>query len=204
MSGPSEEQLQLQQSQIDFYNEGREHSQQVFAQQQGLLKQMQDIYDPILAKGPDQRGFSDAERSELNAQSIEGTATNYGHAARAVGEQIATRGGGDNPLPSGSEAELKQEVALSAAGEQSREQSQIQQADYASGERHFQNATDALLTASGQLNPTAYASVTNQSGSEAEETSKDINAEQNSWMAPVFGAVGALGGGLLSNPKIFQ
>lgn len=194
MSGPSSEQLALQQEQMDFYKEGMDHSAAVFSQQQGLLKQMQDVYSPILQKGPNQRGFSDAERSDLIARTVEGTATNYGHAARAAGEQIATLGGGNNPLPSGSSAELRQEVALSAAQEQSQEQGQIMQADYAAGHKNFEDATSALLSASGQLNPAQFASVTNESGSEAEKTANQINQEQNSWMAPVFGAIGALGG----------
>lgn len=194
MSGPSNQQLELQDEQTQFYKEGMAQSAATFAQQQGLLKQMQSIYSPILAKGPDQRGFSDAERGELNSQAIEGTATNYGHAARAVGEQIATQGGGNNPLPSGSDAELKQEVANSAAGEESREQGQILQADYAQGNKNFEGATSALLSASGQLNPAGYESVANESGSDAEKTASEINQEQNSWMAPVFGAIGSVAG----------
>lgn len=198
MSGPSNEQLELQQAQLEFYKEGQAHSDAVFAQQQGLLKQMQSVYSPILQKGPNQRGFSDAERSELNAKAIQGTATNYGHAARAVGEQIATQGGGNNPLPSGSQEELKQQVALAAAGEQSQEQNQIIQADYAEGGRQFQGATNALLSASGQLAPSSYYSAATDAGSAAEKTANEINQEQNSWLAPVLGAVGAVGGAAAS------
>lgn len=194
MSGPSSEQLQLQQEQMDFYKAGQAHADATFKEQQGLLKQMQAVYSPILSKGPGQRGFSDAERNELNAQTVQGTATNYGHAARAVGEQVATRGGGDNPLPSGSEAELKQQVAMSAAEEQSREQGQIISADYAEGRQNFSEAGRNLLSASGQMAPSEYYRAATEAGSSAENTANQINQEQNSWLAPVMGAVGALAG----------
>lgn len=203
MSGPSSEQLQLQDTQLQFYKAGEARAGQVFNMQQGLLKQMQAVYGPILNRGPNARGLSDAERSDLNAQAIQGTATNYAHAARAVGEQLATRGGGDNPLESGVDQELKQDVALDAAGEQSREQSQIVASDYASGRSEFQDATSALLSASGQLAPDRYYSAATEAGSAAETTANQINQERNSWMAPVFGAIGGVAGGLAGNPNLF-
>lgn len=203
MSGPSNEQLELQQAQLQFYKAGEERATAEFGMQQGLLKQMQSVYGPILQRGPNQRGFSDAERSDLNAQAIEGTATNYAHAGRAVGEQLATRGGGDNPLESGVDSSLKQDVALSAAGEESREQSQVIGSDYAAGRQNFQDATSALLSASSQTAPDRYYSAATEAGSAAEKTANEINSERNSWMAPVFGAIGGAAGGLLANPKLF-
>lgn len=192
MSGPSSTQIQLQQEQADFYAQGIQQSQTVFGEDQALLKEMEAVYNPILAKGPNQRGFSTEESNNLKAQSVEGTASNYSRAARAVNESIAAEGGGDNPLPSGGEEQLKEEVAASSAGEQSREESQIEQADYAQGEHEFEFAGSELAAASGRLNPTAYSSAATGAGSAAEKTAEAINAEQNSWLAPVLGAVGAV------------
>jgi len=201
MTGPSSEQLQLQQEQIDFYQQGMKQSQETFAQQQELLKQMESVYGPILAKGPEQEGFTGQEKEALQAESIEGTARNYTHASQALGEKLAAEGG-DNPLLSGSEASLEAGVAESAAGEQSREQTQIIEADYAQGAKNFEEATAAIETASGQLNPVAFENAATSAGSSAETTAKDINAEENSWLQPVLGAVGALGGAVIDqNPK---
>lgn len=196
MSGPSSTQIQLQQEQADFYAQGIAESNTAFGEDQSLLKQMEAVYEPILAKGPNQEGFSPAEKAALDAQAIQGTASNYSQAARAVGENIAAQGGGDNPLPSGSGEQLKEEVAASAAGAESQEEQQILEADYAQGLQEFDQAGNALSVASGQLNPTAYEGAATSAGSAAETTAKDINAEQNSWIAPVLGAVGAIGGGI--------
>jgi hypothetical protein len=191
VSGPSSEQLQLQAEQVQFYQQGIQQSQTTFAEQQDLLKQMKQVYDPILAKGPNQEGFSDAEKSALTSEAVQGTAGNYSRAARAVNEGIAAEGGG--PLPSGQSEELRSEVAQSAAGEQSKEEDQILQADYAQGYSEFEGATSALATASHELNPVAFENAATSAGSSAEKTASDINAEQNSWLAPVMGAIGTLG-----------
>lgn len=197
MSGPSDTQLELQQEQMQFYQEAQKESTLAFGEQQDLLNEMKSVYEPILAKGPGQKGFSNAEEGELTGQAVEGTAGNYTRAARAVGSEIATEGGG-NPLASGGEQQAREEVALSSAGEQSREEEQILQADYAAGEHQFEEAGAGLATASGQLSPTSYLTAATGAGSSAESTAATITSEENSWMQPVFGAVGALGGAVLS------
>ena len=194
MSGPSSTQLQLQQEQADFYAQGMQESQTAFGEDQSLLKQMEAVYSPILAKGPNTNAFAGAEQNALDAEAIQGTASNYTKAARAVGSEVAAQGGGDNPLPSGTGEQLKEEVAASAAGAESGEEEQILQAGYGEGEREFENAGQALSVASGQLNPTAYENSATSAGSAAEVTANQINQEENSWVAPVLGAVGSLGG----------
>jgi hypothetical protein len=196
MSGPSATQIQLQQEQADFYAQGIQESNTAFSEDQDLLKQMEAVYEPILAKGPNQNAFAGAEETALNAQATESTATNYSQAARAVGEQEAAQGGGNNPLPSGGAEQLKEEVATSAAGLQSQEEQQVLEAGYSAGEQEFEQAGNALSVASGQLNPTAYEGVATRAGSAAETTANQINQEENSWVAPVLGAVGSIGGGL--------
>ena len=194
MSGPSSTQMQLQQEQADFYQQGIQESQTAFAEDQSLLKQMEAVYSPILARGPNVNAFAGAEQDALDAQAIQGTAGNYTQAARAVGEQTAAEGGGNNPLPAGGEEQLKEEVATSAAGAESQEEEQVLEAGYSTGEKEFEDAGSALSTASGQLNPTAYEGAATGAGSAAETTANQINQEENSWVAPVLGAVGAVGG----------
>lgn len=198
MSGPSSAQLTLQQDQLAFYQQGMQESQTAFGEQQDLLAQMNAVYGPILAKGPNQPGFSTSEENALNAEAVEGTATNYASAARGVNEQEAAEGGGNNPLPSGGEEQARAQVAEAAAGQESSEESQIEQANYAAGEQQFEQAGQALATASGQLNPAGYINATTGAGSEAEKTANQINQEKNSWMAPVLGALGGIGSALIN------
>lgn len=183
---------------MDFYQQAIQEAHTAFGEQQSLLEQMKEVYSPILAKGPNQEGFDPAEKSALDAQAKEGTAENYSKASRAVGTAIAARGGGNTPLATGSGEQLREEVAASAAGEESKEESQILQADYEQGYREFTNAGEMLATASHELSPTSYEAAATGAGSAAEKTASDMISEENSWMAPVLGAVGALGGATLT------
>jgi len=201
MSGPSSTQIQLQGEEAQFYQEGMQESQTAFAEDQGLLKQMEAVYSPILAKGPNTNAFAGEEQTALDAQAIEGTARSYTQASRAVGEQEAAEGGGDNPLPGGAGEQAKEQVANTAAGVESAEEEQVLAAGYSAGEHEFEEAGSALSTASGQLSPTSYESAATGAGSAAETTANQINQEENSWVAPVLGAVGAVGGAVVGeNP----
>jgi hypothetical protein len=200
MCGATSEQKELQREQMDFYKQGNERAATAFAEDQAILTQMQQIYAPILAKGPNQRGFSDEERNSLDAQTIDGTADNYARASRAVNEEMAAKGGG-SAMPTGAEIQLKQDVASSAAKEESRQQAQIIAADWAQGHKQFGEATDALMTASGHLNPTAYQNSATEAGGAASKTANDIAVASNSWVNAAIGAAGALGGAVVSeNP----
>jgi hypothetical protein len=198
MSGPSAQQIQLEDEQQQFYQQGMQEATANYGEQQDLLAQMEAVYNPILAKGPNQPGFSPAEQAALDAQAEQGTAANYSQAARAVGENIAAEGGGNNPLPAGGGTQLKEEVGESAAGQESAEEEQILQASYATGEKEFENAGSELTAASNELNPSGYETAATGEGSAAETTANQINQEKNSWMAPVLGALGSIGSGAMS------
>lgn len=201
MTGPSGTQLSLQGDQMAFYQQGMQESQTTFAEDQDLLKEMESVYEPILNKGPNQNAYAGAEENALDAEAIQGTATNYSQAARAVGSQIAAEGGGDNPLPSGGADALKEEVGVAAAAQESGEEEQILQSGYQAGEEEFEQAGQALSVASGQLNPASYENAATSAGQAAETTANQINQEENSWEAPMLGALGSLGGAAISeNP----
>lgn len=201
MCGATSAQEDLQSEQMAFYKTANEQSATTFAEDQAILKQMQDVYSPILAKGPNQKGFSDEERNNLDSQAIEGTADNYSKAARAVNESIAAEGGGNIPMPTGSQIALKEQVAEAAAREESRQQSEIINADYTAGRTQFNQASEALLSASHELNPTAYSNAATNAGSAASKTASDIAAANNSWVNAALGAAGSIGSAVVSeNP----
>ena len=201
MSGPTAAQTNLQNEQAAFYQQATQNANTTFGEDQQLLQQLQSIYDPILAKGPDQEGYSQDELNDLNAQAVEGTAENYQGAAKAVNENLAAQGGGNISLPNGGADQLKEEVAASSAQQESSEENQIKQADYAQGYNEFQTATGALEDVSGQLNPTAYEGAATSAGSAEGVTANQIATENNSWENAVLGAAGSIGSAVVSeNP----
>lgn len=195
MCGASSQQKQIEQEQSAFYQQAIQQQSQTYAEDQQILQYMQGIYEPILAKGPNQEGFSTQEVNSLNAQAIEGTAKNYSAAGKAVSEQLAAEGGGDTYLPSGASAQLRGEVATSAAQQQSAEEQQIVQANYQQGYNQWLAASEGLGGVAAQLNPTGYSGAATAAGSAAGTTANQIAQENNSWINAAIGAAGSIGAG---------
>lgn len=189
---------QIQQEQVTAYQQAQTLTQQQYANQQAIYAPMATQFQSIFNRGPNQEGFSDAEDQDLNAQAVEGTAENYQHAAKAVNEQEAAEGGGDIALPTGAEDQQKEDVALSSAGEESKEEQQIKQADYTAGTSEWDAAGSGLETIASGENPLGYESGATSAGSAAETTAASIAQEENSWESAVGGAVGTAAGGWAS------
>jgi hypothetical protein len=203
MCGASKEQKQISAEQNAFYQQLTQQYATVFGEQQAILATLTKEFEPILSAGPNQRGFSDAERTSLNTTAEEGVARNYEHALRAERENAAAAGGGSELLPSGGQELTEAEYARAGAEQTAAEEQQIEQADYATGRANFYGAEQALAGAAGLLSPVSYAGVANNAGEAASKTAADIAAANNAWMGPVFGAVGGVLGGLAGNPAIF-
>jgi hypothetical protein len=202
MCGSTAAQGQLQAEQMAFYQQGMDESKIAFAESQQLQQQVKAVYDPILAAGPNQYGFSPGEEATLESQAIEGTAKNFRQSSQALKAQIAGEGGGNVPGLTGSQEQLQAELNAASTGEQSREQTQIKEAGYAQGHQLFTEATGAEMGISGQLNPTAFESAATSSGKAAGDTASAIAQEQNSWVNAVIGAAGSIGGAVIGeNPK---
>jgi hypothetical protein len=176
------------------YKQAADLTSKQYAHQQDIFGPMAEKFKAIFDLGPSQKGFSDAESNTLNAQAIEGTATNYKAAAQAVNEGIAAEGGGGY-MPSGAAESMRLRTAESAAQEESREQTAITEADYSTGRQQWQQAGAGLLTIAGGENPLGYQTGATNAGGAASTTANDIAAAQNSWVNAAIGAAGtALGG----------
>jgi hypothetical protein len=201
MCGSTSSQNNLDAEQTAFYQQAQQQQATVYGENQQILSYMTGLYEPILAKGPSQQGFSQAENTSLNSQATEGTAQNYQNAAKAVGEQTAAEGGGNTYLPSGAATQLKAETAASAAQQESSEQEQITQANYNQGYSEWEQAASGLGGVASDLNPTAYSSSATSAGSAAASTANQIASENNSWINAALGAAGAVGGAVVDqNP----
>jgi hypothetical protein len=201
MCGPTSAQTQLQQEQADFYQEAQQQQQQVYGEDQQILKTMTGIYEPILAAGPSQTGFSQQEETALNTQATEGVSTNYAQAAKASAENEASLGGGNTYLPSGVAEQTQAEIAAAAAGQRSTEQAQITEANYAQGYNEWQNAAEGLATVGGELSPVGYSGAATGAGNAASTTANEIAQEDNSWVNAAIGAGTSIAGGVIGeNP----
>lgn len=201
MCGPSGEQFRLEGSEKSFMQELQQNYATNFAQQQQVLNHLNGVLAPIIQGGPNQTGFSPAERAALNTQAINSTGAAAANVERQIGNETAGRNDSGNLPQAGVDQALKSNAASAAEGQLSNEELGITEADYATGRSNFDKAVGAEEGVSGQFG--SGASSTMSGANEANKTafgeSTQINQEQSQEEADIAGgitslATGAIGG----------
>lgn len=200
MCGPSAAQSSLSSEQSNFFNQLQSSYGTEFAGQNNILSSLNSAFQPILAGGINQQGFSAGENAALNTGAINNSAASYRNAAQATNEQLAGRGGGNTYLPSGTNAAIQAGLASNAAGQLAGQENQITQANYSQGRQNFLSAAGALGSAASTYNPTGAAGAATQAGSSAFNSATQIYNQGNAWQGALGGALGgaadAFSGGL--------
>lgn len=199
MCGPSGNEKSLEGQQAQFSQTLQNSYQNLFGEQQGVLQNLNNIYSPIAEAGPSQQGFSPQQLAAENTQAIDTTGQNYASAARAINGQLAGRGG-DSGLESGVDAQLKGNLASTAAGTLSNEQLGITNANYAQGNKNWQDATAGLQALGTQYSPNAAATAGIGANTSAFSESNQIAQQEAQEQQAIGSAIGvgaeALTGGI--------
>lgn len=194
MCGATNAQEQLQQEEMQSIQQYDQMMQTQYAKQSSLYSTVTSVLQPIFNQGPNQQGMSAAEKATLDAQAVEGTAENYKMAAQAVNEQIAAEGGGGSPaITTGAQQAIKSSIATSAAAEESKQETEIQEQDYALGRENFTNAEEGLMAVAGGENPLGYMQATTNQENVTNQEANAIAEEDNSWINAAIGAAGTIG-----------
>lgn len=191
MCGASDQQKQIEQAQADFYNQLTTEYQSEFSQNQAILSALTKSFEPILAAGINQQGFSPEELATLNSQAETGSGKAYADAKAAVANQQAAEGGGNTYLPSGAKQQQNLELATSAAQNKAGIESNILANDYAQGRQDYLTAAQVLGGTAAQMNPAEFANAATGAGSAASTTANEITQANNSWMNLVAGGLSA-------------
>lgn len=202
MCGATATQNQLQAEDVATLQEYNDMLKTQYAKQGELYSQVSSVLDPILKAGPGQEGFSAAEKNNLNAQAVAGTATNYAGAAKAVNEELGAEGGGNAPISSGAADQMREEVANSAARTESQQEAQIEESNYATGRQNFDTALQGEMSIAAGENPLGYASAVTSSENAAANQAEQIAQEDNSWYNAATGAAGGIASHVVDmNPR---
>lgn len=149
---------------------------------------------PIAKAGPGQMGETAQQASNINAATVDQTASQYRNAATAVREAQGAVGGGSVMLPSG--ANIASEEALAEAGAQ-QESSNLRsnlEENYKLGNENWQYATGSIEKAPGMF------ATANQATGEATNAGKQAFDEQQArakyptWGKIAMGAIGDVAG----------
>jgi len=194
--GPSSTELDLQRSEADFYKKQVSAYDTAYSNFKDIQDTLKQQFAPIIAKGPNQMGFNDAELTTLNTQADEGTAQQYAKAKQALQEGSAARGGGMSNInmTSGGADQQQEELASLAASTASAEKLGIQRAGYEQGYNEWQGAVQGEENLAAGWNPNSFSSSANASGKTVNDLATTITSEQNSVWGSVLGALGGIAG----------
>jgi hypothetical protein len=199
MSGPSAQQTQESGASQSFANSLQSAWGTNFGAESSILGNLTNELTPIEEAGPNQEGFSAAEKSNLNASAISNNATQYKNASAVVGEGRAGAGAGGNTFaPSGGDTAVQAGLASQAGQALSTQENQINEADYATGRSNWEAATQGLDTVAGLYNPNATAGAATSAGGQAYQEANENNEQSQAWMGDVAGLVGGLGGAAIN------
>lgn len=199
MCGASTEQKQIEQKQSGLLDQMMNQSQEVFGDSSAIFKDLQSAFSPIVAAGPNQKGFSLPEESALKSGAITNTGQAYRNASQAVREANAAVGGGNEYLPGGAEIARNIEVANEGAARTADALNTIDVQNYETGRENYFQAAKGLAGAPDVFNPATKAgNAATGAGSAAAETANQIAQENNSWVSAVTGALGGIAGGAVS------
>jgi hypothetical protein len=190
----------LQQQQSEFYTTLTNNYKQQFANQSAILGSLTTAFQPILAAGINQYGFSPTEDASLRTSASDTIAQTQAGAQTALNNQLAARGGGNSVIPSGAEEQLRAGFLSSAATQQAQASNQITQAGYNQGRQNFLSAQGALSNAAGLYAPQGYAGEATSAGSSAFSMANTINQQNNAWKAELGGALGGIAGAFVGGP----
>ncbi len=83
-TGPSSTEKELQAEEANFYKTQVSAYNSAYKNFSDIQDVLNKQFAPILARGPNQMGFSNAELTDLNTMAEEGTAGEYAKAQRAL------------------------------------------------------------------------------------------------------------------------
>jgi hypothetical protein len=192
--GSSSTQNEINQQQLQFYQNLNTQYNTVFGQNQAITGALTSAFTPILNAGPGQQGYTPQELQSLNTSSSENIATNYAQAQKATAQILAARGGGNDLLPSSVDANLLAQNTNLAAAQRASSQNQITQASYNQGNQNWLTAANVLGSTAGLLSPTSYASQVTGAGTAAATEANSINTANNSLWNAAIGSLSSVAG----------
>ena len=170
-------------------------AQSIFGDSSQIFNQLTSSFSPILAAGPGQEGYTAAQKAGLESAAITTTGQAYKSAQQAAGERIAAAGGGNVVLPSGTVAQLQQNLAALGAGQTASQLQDIREQSADIGRQNWLAAGQVLGGAPSVFNPaTSAGGEMIGAGSGEAQTAQQISQANNSWMNVVGGALGGITG----------
>jgi hypothetical protein len=135
----------------------------------------------IIAGGPSQAGFSQTELNAKNATAINAGAAEARNLKAAAGSSIASIGGGNTVMPSGTTADIELSASQKAAEDTANAENKIQQESYQRGNDNYWKGIDTAGRAPEILGVSKGFNESAMAGEHEAATSQQHIDTQNNW-----------------------
>lgn len=175
-------------AQQNFFYETVRQQELMFGAQTELFNQIRAATEPILAKGPQQYGFTPEQDALLRGEITDAGARATANVVGATQLREQQRTGGASVLPTGAGAELEERARIVGAQETAGRLSAEKLAGFDAGNKLYAQALGALSGVAQLQDPSRYTSAAAGQGTAATSAS----AQQGSGIGGIIGSV--LGG----------
>jgi hypothetical protein len=195
--GSSGAQRTLQAEQQKNYQDMINQAQQVFGDSSAIFGDLKSAFEPILAAGPGQPGYTASELATLRSEAITNTGAAYRNASQVAGERIAASGGGNAVLPSGTTAAVEGNIATAGAAQTAGALTNIDIQNAEVGRQNWLNAAGVLSGASNVFNPaTSMENAATSAGSAESSTAAEMAGQTQQLWGASIGAAGQAAGAI--------
>lgn len=190
MCGPSSQEKDLANESSTFAGKLRSDYGSRFADQSTTLQTLNNTLSDVRA-GKLLPGFDATTLASMKTSLLNRTAGNYANAARAVGGQLAGRGG-DSGLESGVDQQIKAQIAAQGAGALTTGQENIDFANAAKQSENTNRYLTGISTLAGEQNPLGYAGAGTSATKSAYDMAQSNAMASSQQFADIAGGVAGI------------
>jgi len=174
-------------AQTAFYQQMTLQQTKMFAAQTDLLNQIKSVTLPILAKGPQQYGFTPEEDAMLRTAITDEGARATANVVGATQLRELQKTGGTQVLPTGASAELEQHARILGAQDTAGRLVAQKLAGFQAGNQLYAQALGALSGVAGFQDPTRYATAAEGAGAGATQAIQLADSQRSSLLGKILG-----------------
>lgn len=190
--GPSKGEKQIAGQMKSFSQTMTDQAKTVFGNDSQVFNNLLNKYQGIVASGPGQQGFTQAELNALNSNAISNSASQFKNVKGAVGNMQAAYGGGNTVTNSGVTTAQDLNIANAQAAQTASDLNKITAANYETGRENFWNAAKSEQQLPSVFDNAAnFDQVAMEGQKRALDEQKSLDAASGWWKKPVMGLVSA-------------
>ena len=188
MCGPSATLTNLTNAAVTFAGNVQQQAGQVFGAASQVFNNLVGSIQSVVKGGAGQAGWGAAENAAVNSQIVNNAATSARNEKSAVGNAVASIGGGNTVNPSGLAVGANLAVAQNVENAKSQQEEQATVANFQQGNQNYENAVGQEEKLPEVFNSTAGMDKSASDANTAANADETTLNAANNWWQPILGA----------------